>query len=100
MVSEELAAQFTARTVLVSFRLTFAGGVVSGVDWFSFLNDQDAICLSLLLSLVRTFSTRCEGFWHEWKRFLFFINEVAEKNRNMALLSDILALGQKNAQER
>src|SRR5260370_1325248 len=30
---------------------------------------------------------------HEWKRFLFFISEVAEKNRNMALLSAILALG-------
>ncbi len=38
---------------------------------------------------------RNQRFWHTWKRFLFFISKVAEKNRNMALLSDILALGQK-----
>jgi hypothetical protein len=31
--------------------------------WFSLLNGQDAICLSLLMSLVRTFSTGwLEGF--------------------------------------
>jgi hypothetical protein len=24
-------------------------------------------------------SQQTEGFWHEWKRFLFFISEVAEK---------------------
>jgi len=35
----------------------FGGRVVSGADWFSFLNDQDAICLFLLMSLLRTFST-------------------------------------------
>jgi len=29
---------------------------------------------------------RNQRFWHTWKRFLFFINKVAEKNRNMALL--------------
>jgi len=37
-------------------RAYFGEGVVSGVDWFSFLNSQDAMRLSLLLSLVRSFS--------------------------------------------
>jgi len=32
--------------------------VISGVDWFSLLNAHEAMRLSLLLSLVRTFSTR------------------------------------------
>jgi transposase-like protein len=32
--------------------------VVSGANWFSLLKGQDAMPLSLLLSLVRTFSTR------------------------------------------
>jgi hypothetical protein len=31
---------------------------------------------------------------------LFFCSKAAEKKHNMALLSDILALGPKNAQER
>jgi len=31
--------------------------VVAGVDWFSFLNGQDAMRLSLWMSLVKTFST-------------------------------------------
>jgi transposase len=37
--------------------LRFRGVVVSGVAWFSFLENQDAMRLSLLLSLVKTFST-------------------------------------------
>jgi hypothetical protein len=31
--------------------------VISGADWFSLLDVQDAIFLSLLMSLVKTFST-------------------------------------------
>jgi hypothetical protein len=31
--------------------------VVSGADWFSLLDGKDAIFLSLLMSLVKTFST-------------------------------------------
>ena len=37
----------------------FGGGVVSGADWFSLLDGQGAMRFSLLLSLVRTFSTGC-----------------------------------------
>jgi Transposase DDE domain len=53
--AEAMSASFWVllRDVLV-FTL---GGVVSGVDWFSFLDNQDAMRLSLLMSLVKTFST-------------------------------------------
>jgi len=33
--------------------------VISGADWVSFLNTEDTMCLSLLMSLLRTFSTDC-----------------------------------------
>jgi hypothetical protein len=61
------------------------------------LTDEEwAICFCL--PLVGYLGARVPGnqrFWHTWKRLLFFISKVAEKNRNTALLSDILALSSK-----
>jgi N6-adenosine-specific RNA methylase IME4 len=60
---------------------SFGEGAVSGANWFSFLNTWDAEHLSLLMSLLRTFSTLCSHYVTDAKKIV----EKAPKLKNAIL---------------